>query len=173
MSSKDSALFESRKHNFSVLLSDDEEVDNKAAAASVAEEGAQQKVAVAASSASEAGDGFTTVYKNKKPSAPKPRAASVSSSTASPAPGNFKPFPKELIIPKTETSLEFFDFPATLRTGDLRKLLQDYEGHYRLKWNHDTSCFIVFDDSALGKFKSVHLNWYLPFLPAFYCGVFS
>ncbi len=157
MSSKDSALFEVRKHNFSVLLSDDEEVDTKASGsieASTERKGASVG-ATSASTASEANDGFTTVCKPKKPSVPKPRSGSTSSSSvqgsSSSSASGFKPFPKELIIPKPETSLEFYEFPSTLRTGDLRKLLQTYEGHYRLKWNHDTSCFVVFDDSSLGK----------------------
>lgn len=149
MSSKDSSLFEVRKHNFSVLLSDDEEeVGTKTAAAvEVPSESTQQKAA--APVASEADDGFETfssTRKNKKPSGAKARSGSFSTSPGS----NFKPFPKELIIPKAETSLEFYDFPSTLRTGDLRKLLQAYEGHYRLKWNHDTSCYVVFDDATLG-----------------------
>lgn len=158
MSSKDSALFEVRKHNFSVLLSDDEEVDTKTPVVEASSEGTQQKVAVA-SAASDADDGFTTVCKAKKPSGAKARSGSVPSGSApASTQGHFKPFPKELIIPKPETSLEFHDFPATLRTGDLRKLLQAYEGHYRLKWNNDTSCFVVFDDSALGKELSKSLK---------------
>lgn len=155
MTSKDSALFEVRKHNFNVLLSDDEEVKTEAQATEVSSptEAALSKAPAAAAAASnDADDGFETFdsRKNKRTSGAKPRSGSFS------APSNtghtsFKPFPKELIIPKPETSLELCDFPATLRTGDLRKLLQAYEGHYRLKWNHDTSCFVVFDDAALGK----------------------
>lgn len=44
-----------------------------------------------------------------------------------------------------ELTLEIYNFPAAWRTSDIRKLLTPFEGHYRLKWQNDTSCWIHFD----------------------------
>lgn len=149
MTAKDSSLFEARKHNFNVLLSDDEEinvVEKKETEAVPA-----VKPPVVATDASAEDDGFETFVSAKNK--PKKSTGQYQSNKPRPASGH-KPFPKELIIPKPETSIEFYDFASTLRTGDLRKLLQAHDGHYRLKWNHDTSCFVVFDNPALGKLST-------------------
>jgi hypothetical protein len=149
MASKEKTLFEVRKHNdFSVLCSDDEDTSVKiSTGAASSESGTENRVVPdtfkIAVDNSEDGDGFetfTAVRKVKRGSLPKPAAP--------------RPLvkPKEIITPKPENSIELYEFPATLKTTDLRKFLQDFDGHYRLKWINDTSCYVVFDDDSLGKF---------------------
>lgn len=161
MTAKDSALFEGRTHNFNVLLSSDDEeaavrpgktsspADEKAAVG-----GASMAPISGAPSANDDGfETFSTARKQKShvrtgeahPNKPlAPRTTPVKPSTG---------FPREVIRPTPETSIELCDFPATLRTGDLRKFLQAFEGSYRLKWHNDTSCYVVFDDVSCGTCK--------------------
>ena len=150
MTSKDNALFEVRKHNdFSVLCSDDEEMKNnesvQVASASNEETTAVASAAETAEPVDEGFETFTTVRKVKRVGQPKPTVGSVAAGV--------RPVgkPKEVVIPKTENSIELFEFPSTLKTNDLRKFLQEFDGHYRLKWINDTSCYVVFDDESLGK----------------------
>jgi hypothetical protein len=55
--------------------------------------------------------------------------------------------PKEPVSLSQETTLEFYDFPASFRTADLKSALLGPEGgpRFRIKWNNDTSCWFVFD----------------------------
>lgn len=159
MTSKDKALFEIRKHNdFSVLCSDDESEETKNTEEMVVEVGNNSEVqAVDANAEVEGFETFTTVRKVKRVSHSKPSAGFASTSTstqlaatnstATRLPGK----PKEIIVPKVENSIELYEFPSTLKTNDLRKFLQEFDGHYRLKWINDTSCYVVFDDESLGK----------------------
>lgn len=163
MASKDKTLFEVSKHNdFSVLCSDDEEMTTKPQEASVATSGAvhveASSAAAVAHDSNEGADGFetfTTVRKPKRVIQPKSSvpAASASAGGATRSIGK----PKEVVTPKPENSIELFEFPSTLKTTDLRKFLNDFDGHYRLKWINDTSCYVVFDEESLGN----HLRSYL------------
>lgn len=186
MSSKDSSVFEVRKHNdFSALLSSDDE-DQKSS--SILEStSTHAPVAVSASAgnaedvttsetAEESGfETFSTTRKPKRQSLTKmPQRPSTGSHVApSVAVGGAKPltggFPKELIIPKVDNSIELYDFPSTLKTGDLRKFLQAYEGHFRLKWNNDTSCYVVFDDLSLGIILCFFYYYFLTYRFYFVC----
>lgn len=153
MASKDKTLFKVSKHNdFSALCSDDEEMTTKP----------QEVVHVEASSAVAAHDSneeaegfetFTTVRKPKRVIHPKTSvpASSTGASTAGGAATRVIGKPKEVVTPKAENSIELYEFPSTLKTTDLRKFLNDFDGHYRLKWINDTSCYVVFDDESLGK----------------------
>lgn len=148
MTAKDNTLFEVRKHNdFSVLCSDDEEVKVEQPMTTETTSGSVAATATEASEAADAlsGDGFetfTTVRKTKRVSQPKPAVGSAPRLVGK---------PKEVVIPKEENSIELYEFPSTLKTADLRKFLNDFDGHYRLKWINDTSCYVVFDDESLGK----------------------
>ena len=111
-----------------------------------------EAVSEASNSAATAGDGFETFSTTRKPkrfSHPKPVASAVGSA-ARPA-GK----PKEVVVPKAENTVELYEFASTLKTADLRKILNAFEGHYRLKWINDTSCYVVFDEDSLGKIKIV------------------
>lgn len=51
-------------------------------------------------------------------------------------------------ISRPETTLELYGFPAKYRTGHLRKFVESVVGEgagYRLKWQNDSSCWVVFD----------------------------
>lgn len=162
MTAKDNALFEVRKHNdFSVLCSDDEEMTTKPQEASVSTAtvtDTQAHVeAASAVAAEEGGDGFetfTTVRRPKRVTHPKPAGFPPASGAA-----RTMGKPKEVVVPKAETSIELYEFPSTLKTADLRKFLNDFDGHYRLKWINDTSCYVVFDEESFGK-PSVILNYF-------------
>lgn len=152
MTAKDNTLFEVRKHNdFSVLCSDDEEemktsTETVPVTSSTAAAPVEHEESGSAAPASDDGfETFTTVRKVKRVSQPKPAVGSVATG-ARPA-GK----PKEVVVPKAENSIELYDFPSTLKTNDLRKFLQEFDAHYRLKWINDTSCYVVFDDESLGK----------------------
>ena len=54
---------------------------------------------------------------------------------------------RQPIVLAEETTIEMYEFPAALRTADLRKLLSAFEGRYRIKWNNDTSCWVVFNNA--------------------------
>ena len=146
MTAKDNSLFEVLKHNdFSALLSDDEEAVQPTSTSAVQESSTTQEVRpVTAESSNFSGDDgfetFTSVRKVKRHSQSKPAGAS----------SRLPLKPKEIVIPKPENSVELYDFPSTLKTNDLRKFLQDFDGHYRLKWVNDTSCFVVFEEDSLG-----------------------
>ena len=163
--SKDSALFEGRAHNFSVLQnSSDEEDAGKKQGTNEPLSAYASAMPVAASVMGTEGDTdgfetFTVVRKGNKSagktsgphSASKPQAGGVLATGARPAGTSIKsPFPKDLIRPTAENSIELYDFASTIRTNDLRKILAAFDGHYRLKWHNDTSCFVVFDDNSLG-----------------------
>lgn len=151
MASKDKALFEVRKHNdFSVLCSDDETEEMKVVKEEISE-ATETAHAVDATAGTEGFENFTTVRKVKRVSQSKPAAGSAAAPFSATAvaprlPGK----PKEVIVPKAENSIELYEFPSTLKTNDLRKFLQEFDGHYRLKWINDTSCYVVFDDESLG-----------------------
>jgi hypothetical protein len=155
MTAKDNALYEIRKHNdFSVLCSDDEETTTEtvqtSSTASVAHSDLNAS-AVPSNTEESGADGFetfTSVRKVKRVIHPKPAVGSLASA------GGIRPAgkAKEVVVPKAETSIELYEFPSTLKTNDLRKFLQEFDGHYRLKWINDTSCYVVFDDESLGKF---------------------
>ena len=156
MASKDKALFEVRKYNdFSALCSDDENEEIKEV--KEISETVEKVHAVEASAASESVgeegfETFTTVRKVKrvsqsKASVPASSTGAAPMTSASRLPGK----PKEVVVPKVENSIELYEFPSTLKTNDLRKFLQEFDGHYRLKWINDTSCYVVFDNESLGK----------------------
>lgn len=149
MTAKDNALFEVRKHNdFSVLCSDEEETmtaETVQAPVASSVPVAHEESASASEPAADGFETFTTVRKVKRVSQPKPAVGSIAFG-ARPA-GK----PKEVVIPKAENSIELYEFPSTLKTNDLRKFLQEFDGHYRLKWINDTSCYVVFDDETFGK----------------------
>lgn len=152
MASKDKALFEVRKYNdFSVLCSDDENEEVKEVKEISGTEAHVSAVAPVAEAAAETGDDgfetFTTVRKVKRVSQSKASGAATSVAAGTRLPGK----PKEVVVPKAENSIELYEFPSTLKTNDLRKFLQEFDGHYRLKWINDTSCYVVFDDESLGK----------------------
>ena len=145
MTAKDKALFEMRKHNdFSVLCSDEEEEKKTNETGQVSAPAHEGSAATAAEPAAEGFETFTTVRKVKRLSQPKPVVGSLP---------NVRPAgkAKEVVIPKAENSIELYEFPSTLKTNDLRKFLQEFDGHYRLKWINDTSCYVVFDEESLGK----------------------
>lgn len=149
MTAKDNALFEIRKHNdFSVLCSDDEEETTTMTPSAVTQ--GDSSASASASVEEPVADGFetfTTVRKVKRVSQPKPFiGGSVSAGGVRPAGGKVK----EVVVPKAENSIELYEFPSTLKTNDLRKFLQEFDGHYRLKWINDTSCYVVFDEESLG-----------------------
>lgn len=150
MSSKDNALFEVRKHNdFSVLCSDDEELETRVTETVAPSAAAINVVQHASDNDEMAADGFetfTTVRKVKRVTKPAP----LTPSTASAPRPMMAQKPKEIVVPKVENSIELFEFPSTVKTADLRKFLHPFDGHYRLKWINDTSCYVVFDDEALG-----------------------
>ena len=157
MTAKDNALFEVRKHNdFSVLCSDDEEMTVKPQQASVATSSAGvshtegSAVAAAAPEGTDGFETFTTARKPKRVFQPKSSFPAVATASTTGAVRNIGK-PKEVVVPKAETSIELYEFPSTLKTVDLRKFLNDFDGHYRLKWINDTSCYVVFDEESLGK----------------------
>ena len=153
MASKDKALFEIRKYNdFSVLCSDDEEMTNSPQEAPVASSSTSHvEVSSGAVSAQteEAGgfETFTTVRRPKRVVQPKTSVPAASVVAAARTLGK----PKEVVVPKPENSIELYEFPSTLKTVDLRKFLNDFDGHYRLKWINDTSCYVVFDEESLSQ----------------------
>lgn len=57
-----------------------------------------------------------------------------------------------------ELTLEVYNFPASWRTSDIRKLLNAFEGQYRLKWQSDTSCWIHFEkpEQATSALEQIH-----------------
>lgn len=59
------------------------------------------------------------------------------------------PKPEALIQLSAETTMEIYGFPAAWRSPEITKLLSAYDGHYRLKWRNDASCFIVFETGKL------------------------
>ena len=172
MTAKDSALFETRAHNFSVLMMEDEEggepsyhaMEKAAAAGAVAAD--TLAGSGAAGSSTEDNDGFETFSSAKKHHGSN-RQSRNNSVTGSRAPhaaqplqtqpfvrGNLRPAgapkaPKEFLKPTPETTIELFNFSSELKTSHLRQFLQAYEGHYHLKWNHDTSCFVIFTEPSL------------------------
>ena len=154
MTAKDNVLFEVRKHNdFSVLCSDDEEEKKTNETIEVfapSVHAVHEESAIASESGADGFETFTTVRKVKRVSQPKPVVGSVAvaSATAGVRPTGKA---KEVVVPKAENSIELYEFPSTLKTNDLRKFLQEFDGHYRLKWINDTSCYVVFDDESLGK----------------------
>ena len=162
MTSKDIGSFEVRKHNdFSVLCmsSDDEESKKDITETEIGSTAVSSASAVPPLHEEQESDGFetfTTVRKVKRTVHPKPFITSAPSTNSSGAPfvpsaaTRLAPKPKEIIVPKAENSIELYDFPSTLKTADLRKFLQSFDGHYRLKWINDTSCYVVFDDESLG-----------------------
>ena len=166
MTSKDNALYEVRKHNdFSVLCSDDEEVMNGKTTVSVGADAVELANPVTATSgcvesesaATPAADGFetfTTARKPKRFGQTKPFTSSSTTPTPTQSSTNYRSVsgkPKELVHPKSENSIELYDFPSTLKTADLRKFLGAFEGHYRIKWINDTSCYVVFDEESLSQ----------------------
>lgn len=169
MTSKDNALFEIRKHNdFSVLCSDDEEMTPQetsvsstgisTAASSVAAHTEEGSVAAAGPTGGDDGfETFTTVRRVKRVIQPKSNSVS-STSTAPAASVSTRTLgkAKEVIVPKPENSIELYEFPSTLKTADLRKFLNDFDGHYRLKWINDTSCYVVFDEESFGNFNILY-----------------
>ena len=46
------------------------------------------------------------------------------------------------------TAIELYGFPPSHRTSHLRQHLQPWDHKYRLKWQNDSSCWVVFDDPA-------------------------
>lgn len=58
-------------------------------------------------------------------------------------------------LPMTpDVTLEFYDFPATLRTTDLHRFIHKVngvDGRYRFKWQNDTSCWVVLDTPEFAK----------------------
>jgi hypothetical protein len=48
-----------------------------------------------------------------------------------------------------QTTIELYDFPSTHRTTHLRQFLMPFDRLYRLKWQNDTSCLVVFDDGEM------------------------
>jgi len=63
---------------------------------------------------------------------------------------------------KSETALELHSFPAKYRTSHLRKFVESVahgEGAgYRLKWQNDSSCWVVFDSPDVLKKALVELH---------------
>lgn len=60
-----------------------------------------------------------------------------------------------------EVTLEFYDFPPSLRTSDLHGFAHKaagVDGHYRLKWQNDTSCWIILDSPELADTALAHLK---------------
>lgn len=60
-----------------------------------------------------------------------------------------------------EVTLELYDFPSSLRTGDLHGFVHKaagVDGHYRLKWQNDTSCWIILDSPELADTALAHLQ---------------
>lgn len=155
MTAKDNVLFEVRKHNdFSVLCSDDEEEKKTYEAVEVSAPSvhvAHEESSMANESGADGFETFTTVRKVKRVSQPKSAVGSVA--VAATAAAGVRPAgkAKEVVVPKAENSIELYEFPSTLKTNDLRKFLQEFDGHYRLKWINDTSCYVVFDDESLGR----------------------
>jgi hypothetical protein len=53
--------------------------------------------------------------------------------------------------------LSLTGFPKELKTKDIQSAFSDYEGMtggFKIKWRDDTSLLIVFQDAAVGEFKS-------------------
>lgn len=162
MTSKDIGSFEVRKHNdFSVLCMSSDDEDLKREITETVENGTTAvsstfAVPLHEEQQSDGFETFTTVRKVKRVVNPKPSVTSAPSTNSNGAPfvpssaTRLAPKPKEIIVPKAENSIELYDFPSTLKTADLRKFLQSFDGHYRLKWINDTSCYVVFDDESLG-----------------------
>jgi hypothetical protein len=57
--------------------------------------------------------------------------------------------PKIETLPTPETTLEVYGFPATWRSDELNKVLENVVGQYRLKWRNDASCFVIFDSREI------------------------
>lgn len=171
---KDSSVFSPGRSNFGLLLSESE---NSSAEVSDNEAPVQSKQVVSQAEEthheSEAADeddwGVVTKKHPKNPSAhPKsqtPRREHYPSKTVfigngtkklpqtGPTPHHHAPVAIEDI--KAETALELYGFPSKYRTSHLRKFVDSVTesagAGYRLKWQNDSSCWVVFDEPEMLK----------------------
>lgn len=116
-------------------------------------------------------DEWGTVVQHKKqrnPSTPGKSGANQSKRDNHPAKTTFigngtKKLPGQPAVPhppvlieeiKAETALELYGFPSKYRTGHLRRFVETVATTglgFRLKWQNDQSCWVVFDEPEMLK----------------------
>lgn len=165
MASKDTSLFTApRASHFDLLMSDDE-VSEDATLSTPAVE--QEDISAANESSSHEqptaeadGDDWACFSKKATSKKSSNQSHQTSGSKAFPAHSTAKPhhaghkkgpYQAPLTIEQLtpDMTIEVFDFPATWRTSDLKKLFANFEGQYRLKWQSDTSCWFHFNSAEL------------------------
>jgi hypothetical protein len=169
---KETSLFESRAHNFNILIgSEESDNDNNSNNQEVVEQKqveVEREVKIEEDNQLKGGNDekefetFSSGRKGKKSGMSFNSGHSNFRNGGQTGPN--KSTLKELIKPSVENSIELYDFPSSLKTADIRKFLSEFEGHYRLKWKNDTSCYVVFDESSLGNnlnlFNSCFYNFF-------------
>ena len=83
----------------------------------------------------------------------RPKISEASKPSANAQPSNKPTSRHHQNLPMTpECTLELYDFPTALKTADMHALVQQVPGvtgHYRLKWQHDTSCWLVLESAQM------------------------
>ncbi len=174
---KDTTVFTPGKSNFGLLMSESE---NSSAGSDVSDHEEVQTTTVteeegeeqATNEPAEEENWCPVVKKERKPSSasqklPKnnqhyaPKTAFIGNGTKKVSQPGHHHAPVSVDEIKLENSLELHGFTSKYRTGHLRKFVETVATSgtgYRLKWQNDTSCWVVFDDPEMLKKALVELQ---------------
>lgn len=159
---KESSIFSAGHSNFAMLMSDSEASDGSEQE-SVHELGAEAVEEKLEEQTEEVEDEWQPVV-GKKQKAPSTLAAGKPAAARAPTSGKVSYIgngtkkmtagvphvPVALDEIKPTTALELHGFPSKYRTGHLRKFVDSVtQIGYRLKWQNDSSCWVVFDEPAM------------------------